>query len=272
MVRSVAQYKGRGALVVRDDQDDESDDDRQTPPRAWAAQERPTATEVARHRKSVPAGTPVVMSDTDRALLSRPHRRPPVEYVGDDITSPRAIFDLEERDYAAEVAELQMQLRRAGIDLHAAIAALAVNATRAKEREHTGQRDLNAKLEAFLSVQPGGAKWAGLESAVNDLRDDIEEIQQSQRFDDLAKKVTELQGGMQELSPVRSLVRWIGWGLVGTILVVAIGGGSWLYARGGKEERIDLKIEGLEKLTDKIVERLDQMYARERHSHEEPHP
>lgn len=252
------------------DDDDGGFEERPTPPGQFAAQERPTATEVARHHKSVPRGTPVVvMGDTERALHSRPYRRPPSEYTGDDVTSPRAVFDFERPDYATQIAELAMQLRRSGIDPLVASAALSVSLHREKERERTGKRELEEKLEEFLRVQPGGAKFSELERAVDDLARDIEDTRKPGAFDELARSVTELKNGMIELAPVRSLIRWIGWGLVISVLGGGLGIGGWLYARGGKETAVDMRLQALEKNVDKIVERLDQTYRR---SHEDTHP
>lgn len=167
--------------------DDEDDlfEEQVTPP----GQTRPTAADLARHRRSVPGGTPVVMDDAARSAVSRPYRRPPLDYTGDDVTSPIALFDVDRHGYSDAIAELHRQLQRVGTDPLVALAALSINFTREKERERTGQRELDKKLKAFLDVQPGGEKWGELESRVEDTDQALTVI--AGRIDELGRRMDE---------------------------------------------------------------------------------
>jgi hypothetical protein len=203
---------------VSTDGEDDDFDRRPTPDEFPVA--RPSRIEIVRHKRTVPRGVPVVMSDTDRALGGRRERSAPVEYVSDGDTSPRAMFDFERPEYSRAVAELAAQLRRLGIDSIDGLAALAVKLDETKQRERTGRKDLEKQLEAFLRVQPGGEK-----------------------FDELAAAVARLENQMIELEPYRSLTRKIGWGLLGTVIVMVVGVCAWFYARGGKEMAVDMQLE-----------------------------
>lgn len=211
--------------------DDDDDFDRRPTPDEFPAP-RVSTTDRIRHKKTHPRGTPIVMSDTDRALAGR-DRRTPVTYVSEEPTLPRAMFNFDHEDYAARVAELAAQLRRAGLDPFVIGAALSIKVHDARERQETGKKELEEQLEAFLRVQPGGEK-----------------------FDDLAKIVSTLQQQQLELAPVRRGLRW----LQASVVLVVVGIGGWLYTRGGDEREVKLKIQMLEKDNERLgrlVERLE---------------
>lgn len=152
----------------------------------------------AAHRKLAPAtGVPIMHPDTD------------------ETTDPFDLFDPQRvkrhRRREDSAVELAAQLRHGATDPYDLIAAMAFELTDNKQEARSGSSELDAKLEAFLSVQPGGAKF------------------------------TELSAAVAELAPVRGGLRW----LQASLVIVVLGIGGWLYARGGKETAIDMRIEQL---------------------------
>lgn len=168
-----------------------------------------------------------VQTSDDRALASASRRAPappagvPVMSDGpDETTNP---FDLFEPQRLARhhhrrgdsAVELAAKLRAERPDPYDLIATMAYELTASKQEARS---ELDAKLVAFLDVQPGGP-----------------------RFDALAAAVA-------ELAPVRRGLRW----LQASVVIVVLGIGTWLYQRGGTETATAMRIEALEKLTAKL--------------------
>lgn len=217
--------------------DDDDADDRETPTPDWrnGIPRPPTDSERQRHLQRYRSGVPVVMSDEDRALQSRrnraPHAAPPQYNDEDGQTGPFDLFAPERRTRRRRgdsAVELAAKLRRDAPDPYDLIAALAFELTDAKEDDRTGRKELEKRLSAFLDVQPGGAK-----------------------FDEIAAAITELRNQSAELAPVRRGLRW----LQASVVVVVVGIGGWLYARGGEERETRLRIQALEKQVEALSAR-----------------
>lgn len=222
-----------------DPDDDGGFDERPTPPA------RPDARRPRR-----------IQTSDDRDLAARrsrtnPHGVPahvpppaePPEPEDMDTTSPVDLFApqrAEQRRRGDSVSQLAAQLRLAQPDPYDLIAALGFELTDAKRQDRSANKELERQLKTFLAQQPGG-----------------------QRFEELAKSVA-------DLAPLSSAVRW----LTRSFVAVAIAIGCWLYARGGKETAIDMRIDQLQKDSERVqstVEKLQgQLERRERT--EPPHP
>lgn len=219
------------------------------------------------------------MSDDDNTPTERPFRKPRIQTSDDrgaaalqrrsmapttpaetvpmpiidedpaDMTGPFDLFEparIERRKRPGDsVVELAAKLRRDRPDPYDLLAQLAFEhvdskeAARKERRANESQsKELDAQFKAFLAQQPGG-----------------------KRFDELAAAVA-------DLSPVRSSLKW----LQRSVIVIVVAIGTWLYARGGKETAIDMKIEALEKTADRLETLVDQMrHMAPSHTHED-HP
>lgn len=173
-----------------------------------------------------------MMTDTDRALAGKrrqvSHPSPAVPSLVDtDETSP---FDLPDpgrarRRHGDSVSQLAARLRGDDADAYDQLAALTFEVDRIKRDDKSGRRDLEKQLEAFLKVQPG-----------------------SKQFEELVKDVAAHGKELTELAPVRRGLRW----LQASVVLVVIGIGGWLYARGGSDTATLMRIDALEKKVERI--------------------
>lgn len=238
--------------------DDDGFDEEPTPQPPVPAQRRPTNSERLKHRETYPRGTPIVMGDDERALAGRRYRpQQPVDYSDDgETTGPRELFDMQAPGYSEAVAALASELRRSGVDPYVAHAALAIKLTDHRRRGDTERRELDAKLKAYLDVQPGQAKFTELEGRVEDTDNALTVI--ANRIDQLGNQLAEinrrlatmerhLEGDGSErrpgllaivddhadvIKPTRRLVRWVAGGAVTALLFVC----GFLYKRGADEQ------------------------------------